>query len=94
MDLRHTIGEYVIQGRELFQRLRSSEEGPTATVVDLHILRVEMFLIDNAAANLQEFIRQHPSKTTTTEVDEEMPRLEEPSLPPIIPSMILPAEPV
>ena len=93
MDLRHTIGEYVTQGRELLERLRSPEEGPTVTAVDLHILRVQMSLIDNVAANLQELIRQQPS-TTTTEFKEEMPRLVEPSLPPIIAPVIQPAEPV
>ena len=79
--------------RELLERLRL-EEGPLVPAVDLHILRVQMFLIDNVAANLQELKRQHPSKATKTEVDEEMPRLEEPSLLPIIAPVISPAEPV
>ena len=54
MDLRHAIGEYVTQGRELLIRLRSPEEGPTATDVDLHILRVQLFLLDHEAANMQQ----------------------------------------
>lgn len=51
MDLRRAIGEYVTQGRELLTRLRSPEEGPTVTGVDLHILRVQLFMLDHEAAN-------------------------------------------
>ena len=57
MDLRRAIGEYVIQGRELLYRLRSPEEGPTVTPVDLHILRVQLFLLDHEAANMQQMHR-------------------------------------
>jgi hypothetical protein len=53
MDLRRAVSEYVNQGRELLKRLRSPEEGPTATDVDLHILRVQLFLLDHEAANMQ-----------------------------------------
>ena len=54
MDIRCAIGEYVDQGRELLDRLRSPEEGPTATAVDLHILRVQLFLLDHEAANREQ----------------------------------------
>jgi hypothetical protein len=57
MDLRRAIGEYVTQGRELLERLRSPEERPTVTAVDLHMLRVQLFLLDHEAANLQELRR-------------------------------------
>ena len=60
MDLRCAIGEYVTQGRELLNRLRSSEEGPTVTAVDLHILRVQLFLLDHEAANMQQVRRKPP----------------------------------
>jgi len=108
MELRHAIGEFVDHGRELLDRLRSAEEGPTATAVDLHILRVQLFLLDHEAANreqacilsalpkaanLQELKVQHPSQTMT-EIEDKMPRLEDPSLPPIIAPIIPPAEPV
>ena len=53
MDLRRAINEYVNQGRELLKRLRSAEEGPTASPVDLHILRVQLFLLDQQAANME-----------------------------------------
>lgn len=54
MDLRRAIGEYVNQGRELLTRLRSPEEGSTVTPVDLHILRVQLFLPDHEAANMEQ----------------------------------------
>lgn len=54
MDLRRAVGEYLSQGRELLYRLRSPEEGPTVTPVDLHILRVQLFLLDHEAANMQQ----------------------------------------
>ena len=54
MDLRRAVGEYVTQGRDLLKRLRSPEEGPTLTRVDLHILRVQLFLLDHEASNMQE----------------------------------------
>jgi hypothetical protein len=54
MDLRRAIGEYVTQGRELLRRLRSPEEGPTVSPVDLHILQVQLFLLENQAANMRE----------------------------------------
>lgn len=57
MDLRCAIAAYVIEGRELLDRLRSAEEGPTAQNVDLHILRVQAFLIDTHVANMQELRR-------------------------------------
>lgn len=60
MDLRRAMGEYVNQGRELLKRLRSPEEGPTVTDVDLHILRVQLFLLDHAVANMQR-LRKPPS---------------------------------
>ena len=54
MELRRAIGEYVTQGHEILQRLRSPEEGPTVTGLDLHILRVQLFLLDHEAANIQQ----------------------------------------
>jgi hypothetical protein len=64
MDLRRAVGEYVTLGRELLIRLRSPEEGPTLTGVDLHILRVQLFLLDHEAANMQ----QRKSLSTALEV--------------------------
>ena len=80
MDIRPVIGEYVTLGRELLHRLRSPEEGPAVPAVDLQILRVQMFLIDNIAANLQELKRLQSSETT--EVDDGLPRLDKSFAPP------------
>jgi hypothetical protein len=65
MDLRCAIGQYVTQGRELLIRLRSPEEGPTVTVVDLHILRVQLFLLDHEAANMEQRKMLSPLKSPT-----------------------------
>ena len=91
MDLRPAIGEYVTLGRELLHRLRSPEEGPAVPAVDLHILRVQMFLIDNVVANLQELRRLQSSETT--EVDDELPRLDQ-SVCPLTSPISPPIEPV
>ncbi len=61
MDLRRAVDEYVTQGRDLLKRLRSPEEGPTVTDVDLHILRVQLFLLDHEAANMQQMKRPPPA---------------------------------
>ena len=61
MDLRRAIGEYVTQGRELLEKLRSPEEGPTASPVDLHILRVQLFLLDCQAANMERLRERTPT---------------------------------
>ena len=52
MDLRQDIGRFVIYGRELLRRLQS-EEGPTASDVDLHILKVQLHLLESEATKLQ-----------------------------------------
>src|SRR6478735_4593318 len=93
MNLLQAMVEFVSDGRVLLTRLRS-EEANDIEDSELHILRVQLFQIDNVAANLQEFKRQHLSKTATTEVDDEMPRLVEPFLPPITSPVAPPAEPV
>lgn len=77
MDLRHAIGEHVTEGRELLERLRSTEEGSTATDMDLHILRVQLFLLDNLAANMLELRRSSRSPDDTNP-----PRMTRPTRPP------------
>ena len=84
MNLLQAMVEFVSEGRVLLTRLRS-EEANDIEDSELHILRVQLFQIDNIAANLQELKRQHPSKTTATELEEEMPRLDESLMPLVIP---------
>jgi len=76
MDLRRAIGEYVNQGRELLKRLRSVEEGRTVSPVDLHVLRVQLFLLDQQAANM-ETMRPYREKS-----ENERKKKKEPSPPP------------
>ena len=93
MNLRRAMVEFVAEGRVLLERLRS-QESEEVDDSELHILRVQLSLLDNLAANLQELKRQPYSKTTAAEFEEEIPRLEEPSSSPIIPPLIPPPEPV
>jgi hypothetical protein len=56
MDLRRVINELVYDCRALDVRLHSNEQDKV-TEVDLVILRAQLFLLDVAAANLQELKR-------------------------------------
>jgi len=49
MDVRSAVRAFVEQGRELYQRLRSSE-GDAVSPTDLHILEVQMYLLDKEVA--------------------------------------------
>ena len=51
-DIRKSISEFVTHGKELCQRMRSSEKQMIAPV-DLVMLRAELHLIDSEAINLQ-----------------------------------------
>jgi hypothetical protein len=52
MDIRMAVSEYVTQGKALLTRLQSYE-GNMLTEVDLHMLRVQLHLIDSTASNMQ-----------------------------------------
>src|SRR5262245_7705897 len=51
MDLRREVNEFVNTGRSLLIRLRSLE-AEALTDVDLHIFRVQLYLMENEAANM------------------------------------------
>ena len=51
-DIRRAVNEFVTQGKELCQRMRSSEK-QMLTRVDLHVLRAQLHLVDSEAINLQ-----------------------------------------
>jgi len=55
MDLQCAVNEFVTQGRDLCQRLQSFEQG-TLSGTDLHILRVQLHLLDTEAATLQDLL--------------------------------------
>jgi CheY-like chemotaxis protein len=52
MDLRRATSEFVTQGRELYKRL-CSIEGDALTAVDLHVLRVQLQLLDRESRTRQ-----------------------------------------
>ncbi|HEY6085838.1 MAG TPA: hypothetical protein VIU63_10610 [Nitrospira sp.] len=52
MDIRSAVSEFVSRGKELLDRLHSDEH-KMLTGVDLHILRVQLHLLDNEAATIQ-----------------------------------------
>lgn len=54
-DIRNTISEFVSQGKELCQRMRSAEK-QLLNAVDLHVLRVQLQALDGEAANLEHLL--------------------------------------
>jgi hypothetical protein len=53
MDLGEAINEIVTKGQDLLNRLRSPE-GRTVTDMDLHILRVQLQLLDSEVVYMQQ----------------------------------------
>jgi hypothetical protein len=52
MDIRPAVGDFIVEGGELLSRLRSYE-GEMLSDTDLHLLRVELHLLDSEVAHLQ-----------------------------------------
>jgi hypothetical protein len=52
MDIRMAVNEYVTKGQDLLTRLHSHERD-MLTEVDLHMLRVQLHLLDSEAAIMQ-----------------------------------------
>jgi hypothetical protein len=52
MDMGEAINELVAKGQDLLNRLRSPE-GRTVTDMDLHILRVQLQLLDSEVVYMQ-----------------------------------------
>lgn len=61
MDLRKALQQYLTLGNELFPRLRSVEAS-TLTKTDLHMLRVQLYILDTEARILE----QHQNKSENT----------------------------
>ena len=51
MPLMQLVSEFLLKGKELCQRLRSTE-GTTLSRGDLHLLREQLQLLDTEAANV------------------------------------------
>ena len=49
MDVRQVLRNFVEQGRDLYQRLHSSE-GDAVNPDDLHLLEVQLYLLDKEVA--------------------------------------------
>lgn len=52
MDIRRAVSQFVTLGNELFNRMRSNE-GPMLTPTDLHMLRVQLYILDTEAKYLE-----------------------------------------
>jgi len=52
MDLHRAIGEFLNQGRHLCKLLQSPE-GNTATDLDLHTLKVQLYLLESESTKIQ-----------------------------------------
>jgi len=51
MRIMHAVSEFLLKGKDLYQRMRSSE-GTTLSTGDLRVLREQLQLLDAEAANL------------------------------------------
>jgi hypothetical protein len=52
MEIRLAVSEYVTLGNALFNRLRSNE-ADMLTSADLHMLRVQLYILDTEAKSLE-----------------------------------------
>ena len=76
MDLRRTIHEFVEQGRGVAARLRSSE-GDQLSRVDLHVLEVQLYLLE------KEVIRRKGSYSSSSPNTNQSPATK-PDFPPFV----------
>ena len=61
MDIRRAVSDFIVHGGELLARLRSYE-GEMLGEADLHLLRVELHLLDSEVAHLQRACEAQPKK--------------------------------
>jgi hypothetical protein len=62
MDLRVAVREFVNEGRELLERLRSSE-GDSLTGAELHVLEVQLYLLNKEVTKRKHRILPPPQKS-------------------------------
>jgi hypothetical protein len=60
MMIHRTANEFMTQGKELLRRLRSTE-GNTLTELEMHMLRVQLHLLDIEVSNRQ-YMNTPPTK--------------------------------
>ena len=58
MDIQRAVSDFVDQGMDLLHRLRSSE-GTVLTAADLHLLRVQLHLL-NSEASIMQYAQNRP----------------------------------
>ena len=64
MDLRSTVQKFVTDGRELYYTL-NSDEGSSLTSAELHMLKVQLFLLDHKVTKMiKERIKEPPPQTS------------------------------
>ena len=66
--IHRTAIEFMTQGQELLRRLRSTE-GNTLTELEMHMLRVQLHLLDIEVSNRQ-YMNTPPTKNTLSETQE------------------------
>ena len=64
MDIRQAVSDFIVHGGELLSRLRSYE-GEMLNEADLHLLRVELHLLDSEAAELQRASETRPKNAAS-----------------------------
>jgi hypothetical protein len=60
VDIRRAVSQFVMHGNELFNRLRS-DESVMLTATDIHMLRVQLYILDAEARRLER--KQSQSKS-------------------------------
>lgn len=66
MDLQATVSDFVHQARALCHRL-STPEGETLTAIDLHVLRAQLYLLNNEVVTLQHLQKVPPKEADPSE---------------------------
>jgi len=66
VDIKRAVSEFVVQGVRLFDHMRS--EGTELTHVDLHMLRVQLHVLEIETGNLQT-LKQLQEKVSRSEGD-------------------------
>lgn len=64
MDLRSTVQKFVTDGRELYYML-NSDEGNSLTSAELHMLKVQLYLLDHRVTKMIKERIKEPTPQTS-----------------------------
>lgn len=67
MDLRSSIRDFILRAKELQLQLRRSDEAATLTRSDLHMLEVQMYLLDKEVQKMKEVNRVESWESLATQ---------------------------